>query len=174
MARGGHPVRGARPARGRRRGRRQRGQVEVEWQKHLTLDTKKAMRLLGQLAMDDIEDDARSKGRRGTGKAFPPLDPRYARQKAKEGRAPFPDLYRTGELWRSFRIKRITDDEVWVGFDTSTGEQVKKFRRLKKQGRDPLGLSKADLNRFAKELIRRGLLKEEHGPPPRTPRAPKR
>lgn len=141
--------------------------VSVEWLRHLEVDPKKGMAVVGRLAAADIEHDARDKGRAGNNRPLPDLSKPYAKRKAREGGSPLPDLYRTGALWRTFGVISATAKLVVIGFQLTTGDQIKKWRKLLKGRRSPLKLARSDLKRFARSMVKAGLLNEKHGPPPR-------
>lgn len=163
-------------ARGVGRGGRRtskRDGVEVKWLRHLKTDVPKVLGLLGELAKENIEESARGELKTGKGRPLPPITQSYAGRKALRGASGTPDLTFSGRLWAGFKIlKKLVKDngmhEVWIGFTLATADQIKKWRRLKKQGRDPLGQTAARLKKHGKEIVRRGALKEVPGPPTRT------
>jgi hypothetical protein len=141
----------------------------VEWIDHLEVDTKEALPKLGALVEQNIEADT-AQGRKGNDRAMPDLSTRYEMQKIKEGHGSLPDLRRSGRLISQLQVlaQGITKngkDWIEIGFKLVTGDDVKKFRRLRKDGRDPLSISRADLKRFAKQFVKEGILKEVPGPP---------
>lgn len=151
------------------------------------MDTYDGLVKVGTLSVRDIAMDVMG-GKRGDGRAMPDLSERYEVAKLKEGGSGAPDLHRSGRLLSQLQIIEIGDDDsVTIGFNLSGGwgpapmggkgqspEDIKKWRRLRKQKRDPLKLSKADIRRFAKEMVKSGMLTKENGPPPRKPRKRKR
>jgi len=143
--------------------------VEVQWIDHLEVDASKALPKLGRMAVENIRHDM-DRGRKGNDRAMPDLSTRYEVQKLKEGQSSLPDLWRTGRLWSQLKVLAVGvtktgKDWVEVGFNLITGNDIKKFRTLRKNGRDPLSLSARDIKAFAKKFVRDGLLKEVPGPP---------
>lgn len=161
--------------------------MQVEWLDHLEIDTKEALPKLGRLAVDNIRQDV-ARGRKGNERALPDLSTRYEVQKLKEGGSPLPDLHRTGRLMSQLQVlaqgvAKSGKDWVDVGFNLTgafgglgggkgDADDIKKFRTLRKQGRDPLKLSKRDIKLFAKKFAEAGLLKQVPGPPKKTSRGP--
>jgi hypothetical protein len=152
----------------------------VEWIDHLEVDTKEALPKLGTLIVNDIKSDV-AQGRKGNESPMPDLSTRYEVQKLKEGHSPLPDLHRSGLLMSQLRVLALgiaKSGKDWLdigfmltgafgGFGGGKGSpnDIKKWRTLKKQGRDPLKISRRDLKRFAKQFVKEGLLKEVPGPP---------
>lgn len=153
----------------RRRALKTGSQVRIDWLKHLEIDGTKALPKVGAMAVKDIRNDA-TRGQKGNNRPMPDLTQAYEVRKLKEARGALPDLYRTGRLWREFGIISADAHSVTIGFHLRGAEDIKKWRTLKSQGRDPLKLSSRDKKRFAKALVELGLLKEVPGPPPRTRR----
>ena len=142
--------------------------MEVEWLDHLEVDTKDALPVVGKLAIDNIASDV-DQGKKGNNRPMPDLTAAYEVRKIREVGSHMPDLWRTGKLMRSLRILGQGKDWIDVGFPLPNGNDVKKWRKLVKQGRDPLSLAKSDIKRFAKRLIKQGILKEVPGPPKKGP-----
>ena len=149
--------------------------MQVEWIDHLEVDTKEALPKLGALVVDNIKSDI-AQGKKGNERPLPDLTEAYERRKLREGGSPLPDLHRTGRLLSQLITMAIGRDWLDVGFTLSGGfggvrglkgdaDDIKKWRRLKKQGRDPLKISRRDVKRFAKEFVKLGILKEVPGPP---------
>lgn len=148
----------------RSRGRRRGGfSADVKWTRHLEVDTKRGMRRVADMVAEGIEDKG-EQGRRGSNSRMPPLDPAYAAKKAREGGAPVPDLRRSGDLWASFGVIKVTAKDAWVGFRLAGADAIKKFRALAKASRSPLKLGKTQVRQLAEELVRRGILRSVPGP----------
>ena len=144
--------------------------MEVEWLDHLEVDPEKGLPVVGKLAIDNIKSDV-EQGKKGNNRPMPDLTGAYEVRKLREVGSHMPDLWRTGKLMRSIMILGQGENWIDIGFPLHTGNDIKKWRKLIKQGRNPLSLAKSDIKRFAKQLVKAGILKEVPGPPKKTSRS---
>ena len=77
--------------------------------------TGKALSRTGVFLENAIKDRTR-KGRDFRGRAFRPYSPKYAKQRAKEGRTTTPNLFRAGLMLGNMRFKRLSKNKGQIRF----------------------------------------------------------
>ena len=101
--------------------------------------TGKALSRTGVFLENAIKDRTR-KGRDFRGRAFRPYSPKYAKQRAKEGRTTTPNLFRAGLMLGNMRFKRLSNKEGIIRFPA-------RRQNLKAFYNDTLGVGKAQIKR---------------------------
>lgn len=94
-------------------------------------------------------------GRDKDGRPFKRLTNRYAKQKAKRGYSPVPNLRVSGSLLGSVIVSDSSDEKATIKIETPA--ERKKASGLKAQGRDFFGFDpkqEAELKQFIREQIR--------------------
>ena len=76
--------------------------------------TRKALNKTGMFLQNAIKDRTR-KGRDFKGRAFRPYSPKYAKQRAKEGRTTTPNLFRSGQMLGNMKFKTFSKNTIGVG-----------------------------------------------------------
>ena len=101
--------------------------------------TSKALSRTGVFLENAIKDRTR-KGRDFRGRAFRPYSPKYAKQRAKEGRTTTPNLFRAGLMLGNMRFKRLSNKEGIIRFPA-------RRQNLKAFYHDIQGVGKAKIKR---------------------------
>ncbi len=77
--------------------------------------TRKALAKSGMFIQNAIKDRTR-KGRDYKGRAFRPYSPKYAKQRAKEGRTTTPNLFRSGQMLGNMTFKTLSKNKGQIFF----------------------------------------------------------
>ena len=101
--------------------------------------TGKALSRTGVFLENAIKDRTR-KGRDFRGRAFRPYSPKYAKQRAKEGRTTTPNLFRSGQMLGNMTFKTFSKNKGQIFFPN-------RQQNLKAFYNDTLGVGKAQIKR---------------------------
>ena len=101
--------------------------------------TGKALSRTGVFLENAIKDRTR-KGRDFRGRAFRPYSPKYAKQRAKEGRTTTPNLFRSGQMLGNMSFKTLSKTKGQIFFPN-------RQQNLKAFYNDTLGVGKAQIKR---------------------------
>ena len=101
--------------------------------------TRKALNKTGMFLQNAIKDRTR-KGRDFKGRAFRPYSPKYAKQRAKEGRTTTPNLFRSGQMLGNMTFKTFSKNKGQIFFPN-------RQQNLKAFYNDTLGVGKAQIKR---------------------------
>ena len=77
--------------------------------------TRKALNKTGMFLQNAIKDRTR-KGRDFKGRSFRPYSPKYAKQRAKEGRTTTPNLFRSGQMLGNMTFKTFSKNKGQIFF----------------------------------------------------------
>ena len=101
--------------------------------------TGKALSRTGVFLENAIKDRTR-KGRDFRGRAFRPYSPKYAKQRAKEGRTTTPNLFRSGQMLGNMTFKTFSKNKGQIFFPN-------RQQNLKAFFNDTQGVGKAQIKR---------------------------
>ena len=101
--------------------------------------TRKALNKTGMFLQSAIKDRT-GKGRDFKGRAFRPYSPKYAKQRAKEGRTTTPNLFRSGQMLGNMTARTFSPTKAEIFFRSNL-QNIKAFYN------DTHGVGKAKVKR---------------------------
>ena len=101
--------------------------------------TRKALNKTGMFLQNAIKDRTR-KGRDFKRRSFRPYSPKYAKQRAKEGRSTTPNLFRSGQMLGNMTFKTFSKNKGQIFFPN-------RQQNLKAFFNDTQGVGKAQIKR---------------------------